>query len=132
MDDPGFTLITLFTGFALILGDTIWLMAGLGVSSVATGSSLLSHVKARRLVTEVQNIAGFAENVATLVGDILDLALAAVPDASGIADLVGDAIGIGSDFLRFCTASDGSAAFTVPWPWLWLSLDLPSCSGISL
>jgi hypothetical protein len=87
-------------------------------------------------VTDIQNLAGFAEDVATLVGDILVLALVAVPNgpdiASGITGLIADAIGIGSDLLRFCTASDGSANFTVPWPWLWLSLDLPSCSSTSL
>jgi hypothetical protein len=52
VDDLGFTLITLFTGFVVILanslGGPVWLMVVLGVFSVATGRSLISHVKARR------------------------------------------------------------------------------------
>lgn len=106
---------------------TITVLPGITLSITNTGIQLSMTEEA---VTEVQNLAGFAENVATLVGDILALALIAVPDGpeigSSIAYLVADAIGIGSDFLRACTAGDGSATFTVPWH------GLPSCSGISL
>jgi hypothetical protein len=53
IDDLGFTLITLFTGFVVILanqfGSPIWLMVVLGVFSVVTGRSLVTRVKARRL-----------------------------------------------------------------------------------
>jgi hypothetical protein len=58
LDDLGFTLITLFTGFVLILanhlGGPIWLMVVLGVVCVAAGSALLGHVKARRLAHQAE------------------------------------------------------------------------------
>jgi hypothetical protein len=119
---------------ASVQDTIITVLPGITLSITSTGIQLSMTAEA---VTEVENTASFAGNVANLVGDILGIALAAVPNggagiASGIADLVADAIGIGSDFLKFCTASNGSATFTIPWPWLWLSLDLPSCSGISL
>ena len=58
IDDLGFTLITLSTGFVVILvrdlGGPVWLMAVLGVVSVATGRLLVSLIKARRLPLENQ------------------------------------------------------------------------------
>jgi hypothetical protein len=112
---------------ASALDTTITVLPGITLSITSTGIQLSLTAAA---VTEVENVASFGENVAGLVGDILALALIPVPYgpgiASSIAGLVANALGIGSDFLRFCTASDGSATFTVPW------LGLPSCSGFSL
>jgi hypothetical protein len=116
-----------------IQDTTITVLPGITLSITSTGIQLSMTADA---VTEIENVAGFAENVATLVGNILDLALIGIQNggaiASSITGLVADGIGIGSDFLRFCTASNGSATFTIPWPWLWPSLGLPSCSGVSL
>jgi hypothetical protein len=118
---------------ASVQGTTITVLPGITLSITSSGITLSMTPEA---VAEIQDVAGFAEHVADLVGSILALALIAVPDgsdiASSISDIVGAAIGIGSDFLAACTASNGSATFDIPWPWLWLSLDLPSCSGISL
>jgi len=53
LDDLGFTLITLFTGFVVILADDlggpVWLVVALGVLAVATGRRLAHLVTARRL-----------------------------------------------------------------------------------
>lgn len=53
IDDLGFTLITLFTGFVIILandlGGPVWLMVLLGVFAVTAGRMLVSRIKARRL-----------------------------------------------------------------------------------
>jgi hypothetical protein len=112
---------------------TVSVLPGIILSITSTGIQLSLSKDA---VTEAESVASFAEDAATVVGDILDLALAAVPGgseiASGIAELAADAIGLGSDLLSFCTDSSGGATFSIPWPWLWLSLDLPSCNGISL
>jgi hypothetical protein len=53
LDDLGFTLITLFTGFVVILagdlGGPVWLVVILGIAAVAVGRRLTSLNKARRL-----------------------------------------------------------------------------------
>jgi hypothetical protein len=111
---------------------TITVLPGITLTITSTGIQLSMTKQA---VTEVETVAGFAEHVAALVGGILGIALVGVENGeigAEIADVVAAAIGLGSDFLQLCTASDGSATFTIPWPWLWLSGDLPSCSGISL
>lgn len=58
LDDLGFTLITLFTGFVVILagdlGGPVWLVVTLGIVAVATGRRLTSLNKARRLKPEDQ------------------------------------------------------------------------------
>jgi hypothetical protein len=58
LDDLGFTLITLFTGFVVILaidlGGPVWLVVALGILAVAAGRRLAGLVKARRLRPEDQ------------------------------------------------------------------------------
>ena len=58
LDDLGFTLITLFTGFVAILagdlGGPVWLVVTLGIVAVATGRRLTRLNKARRLKPEDQ------------------------------------------------------------------------------
>jgi hypothetical protein len=53
LDDVGFTLITLFTGFVVVLvgdlGGPAWLVVLLGILAVATGRRLAGLAKARRL-----------------------------------------------------------------------------------
>ncbi|MEZ0111186.1 hypothetical protein ABH920_005201 [Catenulispora sp. EB89] len=78
----------------------------------------------KQAVTEVENVIGFGQTVAALVGPIL--AVAGVPNGAQIASIVGAALGVGNAFLKVCTAPDGSATFTVPW------LGIPSCSGLSI
>jgi hypothetical protein len=66
LDDLGFTLIVLFTGFVVILagdlGGPVWLVVALGVLAVAAGRRLTSLVKARRLRLETGNTPGAAPN----------------------------------------------------------------------
>jgi hypothetical protein len=102
---------------------TITVVPGVTLTIDNTGIQLSMTKEA---VTEVENLAGFGQSVASLVGSIL--AVAQVPDGPQIAAIVGAALGVGSSFLKLCTAPDGSATFTVPYPWL----GLPSCSGLSL
>ncbi len=75
-------------------------------------------------VTEVETVLGFGQDVAFLVGDILDIA--GVGTGADIADIVGESIALFDDGFKLCTASDGSATFTIRWA------GLPSCSGINL
>jgi len=66
LDDLGFTLITLFTGFVVILagdlGGPVWLVVALGILAVMAGRRLASLVAARRLrpqdLTEISSAAG--------------------------------------------------------------------------
>jgi hypothetical protein len=102
---------------------TITVVPGITLTINNTGIQLNLTKEA---VTEVENLAGFGQSVASLVGSIL--AVAQVPDGPQIASIVAAALGVGSSFLKLCTAPDGSATFTVPFPWL----GLPSCSGLSL
>jgi hypothetical protein len=57
LDDLSFTLITLFTGFVVILagdlGGPVWLVVTLGILAVAAGRRLASLIKARRLRVEM-------------------------------------------------------------------------------
>jgi hypothetical protein len=59
LDDLSFTLITLFTGFVVILandlGGPVWLVIALGIVAVAAGRRLTSLIKARRLQAEDTN-----------------------------------------------------------------------------
>jgi hypothetical protein len=59
LDDLSFTLITLFTGFVVILandlGGPVWLAITLGILAVAAGRRLTSLIKARRLQAEDTN-----------------------------------------------------------------------------
>ena len=52
VDDIGFTLITLFVGFVVILvndlGEPTWLMAVLGIFAIAAGLRAVGLIKARR------------------------------------------------------------------------------------
>lgn len=107
---------------------TITVLPGITLTITSTGIQLSLTKEA---VTEVENVVGFGQNVASLVGAILNISQ--VPALGGqIASIVASSLGLANGLLELCTASDGSAAFTIPWPWLWLSGDLPSCSGISL
>jgi hypothetical protein len=59
LDDLSFTLITLFTGFVVILandlGGPVWLVVTLGVLAVVVGRRLAGLIKARRLQAEHAN-----------------------------------------------------------------------------
>jgi hypothetical protein len=100
---------------------TITLLPGITLTISSTGIQLSLTKEA---VTEVENVLAVGQTVASLVGAILGVAQ--VTNAGPIAAIVADALGLGSDLLKLCTASDGSATFTVLW------LGLPSCSGFDL
>jgi hypothetical protein len=109
---------------------TVTLLPGITLTISSTGIQLAMTKEA---VEEIQTVAGAGEEVAEIVGGILDVALSAVDGGEiggEIADIVAAALGLGSEALAACTSPDGSATFSVPWPWLWVSGDLPSCSGI--
>jgi hypothetical protein len=100
---------------------TITILPGITLTINSTGIQLSMTKEA---VTEVENVVGFGQNVASLVGAIL--AISGVPLGSQIASIVASSLGLANGLLKLCTASDGSAAFTIPW------LGLPSCSGFTL
>jgi hypothetical protein len=102
------TTVTVVPGVTLTIGD-----AGIELSLT------------KQAVTEVENVVGFGQNVASLVGSILSVALVPQPGPQ-IAALVASALGVGTGLLRLCSASDGSASFTIRW------FGLPSCSGLGL
>jgi hypothetical protein len=104
--------------------STIQLLPGVNLTINSFGIQLSLSKEA---VTEVENVAGFGQAIASLVGNILSVIPGTAPGPA-IAAIVGSALGIGSSFLKLCTASNGSATFTVPWIWN----GLPSCSGLSL
>jgi hypothetical protein len=106
---------------------TITVLPGITLTISSTGIQLSLTSEA---VTEVENVLGFGQSVASLVGAILSV----IPGQNGgpIASIVASSLGLGNSLLKLCTASDGSATFTITWPWLWPSLDLPSCSRISV
>jgi hypothetical protein len=100
---------------------TITVLPGITLTISKTGIRLSMTKEA---VTEVENVVGFGQNVASFVGSILNISN--VPAAGGqIASIVANSLGLGNSLLKFCTASDGSATFTVPW------FGLPSCSGLT-
>lgn len=109
-------------------GTTITIVPGITLTISSTGIQLSMTKEA---VAEVENVLGFAQTVASLVSAILAVIPQAQPGGP-IAGIVASALGLGNSLLKLCTASDGSATFTIPWPWLWPSLGLPSCSGISI
>lgn len=87
------------------------------------GASDIQLSLSKQAVTEVENVAGLGQGIASLVGAILGLA--GVPLGPEITAVVADSLGIGDDLFKLCVASDGSSTFTV-------SLNsLPSCSGLS-
>lgn len=101
---------------------TITVLPGITLTVSGTGIQLSLTAQA---VTEIQTwVFSGAEDIAELVGSILDLA--GVPLGSDIATIVAAAFSLGGDLLQSCTAPDGSASFTVSWS------ALPSCSGFSL
>ncbi|MEY9911236.1 hypothetical protein ABIA35_007488 [Catenulispora sp. MAP12-49] len=90
--------------------------------TLTIGSTEVQLSLTKEAVTEVQTVIGFGQTVAALVTPIL--VAAGVPNAALVSGAIAVALGVGSAFLKVCTASDGSAAFTV-------SLNaLPSCSGL--
>lgn len=103
---------------------TITVLPGITLSITSTEIQLNMTKQA---VTEIENLAGFGQSVASLVGAILGVIPPTAP-YSGIAGIVSAALGLGSNFLKLCTAPDGSATFTVPFP----GYGLPSCSGLSI
>jgi hypothetical protein len=109
------------TGAANAQDTTITLLPGITLTISGTGIQLSLTKEA---VTEVENVLAIGQAVASLVGAILSVAQ--VLNAGPIAGIVGAALGLGSDLLKLCTASDGSATFTVLWA------GLPSCSGLNL
>lgn len=100
---------------------TITVLPGITLTISSTGIELSLSAQ---VVTEIQTGLDGGEEIAEIVGSILDLA--GVPLGSDIADIVSAALGLGSDLLQVCTAPDGSASFTVSWS------ALPSCSGLAL
>jgi hypothetical protein len=87
------------------------------------GTSDIQLSLSKQAVTEVENVAGLGQGIASLVGAIL--ALAGVPLGSQITAVVADSLGVADDLFKLCVAADGSSTFTV-------SLNaLPSCSGLS-
>jgi hypothetical protein len=95
-------------------------------------------------VTELENLAGFAKDFATLVASggvaaTIATAIVGVLGPVGVSAVViagvvtavftflGAVIGLAGDLLKICTAADGSATFTLPltsdFPWI----GLPSC-----
>ncbi|WP_194920894.1 hypothetical protein [Catenulispora rubra] len=106
---------------AAVQNTTIQVLPGITLTIDNSGVQLNLTKQA---VTEVENVIGFGQTVAALVGPIL--AAAGVPNGAQIASIVGAALGVGNAFLKLCTAPDGSATFTVPW------LGIPSCSGLTI
>ena len=94
-----------------------------GITLTIDGSGIQLNLT-KQAVTEVENVVGFGQSVASLVGSILTAS--GVPLGGQIAGIVAASLGVGNAFLKLCTASDGSATFTVPW------LGIPSCSGLSI
>jgi hypothetical protein len=87
------------------------------------GTSDIQLSLSKQAVTEVENVAGLGQGIASLVGAIL--ALAGVPLGTQITAVVADSLGVADDLFKLCVAADGSSSFTV-------SLNaLPSCSGLS-
>lgn len=90
--------------------------------TLTIGSASVQLDLTKEAVTEVQTVIGFGQTVAALVTPVL--VAAGVPNAALVSGAIAVALGVGSAFLKICTAADGSAAFTV-------SLNaLPSCSGL--
>jgi hypothetical protein len=100
---------------------TITVVPGITLTIASTGIQLSLTKEA---VTEVENVLGFGQSVASLVGSIL--AVAQVPNGGAIAGIVASSLGLANGLLKLCTAPDGSATFTIPF------FGLPSCSGVSL
>jgi hypothetical protein len=99
-------------------GTTVTILPGVTLTVSSTGIQLILTKDA---VTEVESVVGFGEDVASLVGEILDLA--GVPFGNDIADIVASSLGLADSLLQLCTTSSGSATFTILW------LGLPSCGG---
>ena len=113
--------------------------------TITIGSTGIVVYISKADVTEIENIAAFAKDVATLLAsaavaaDIATAILNVVPGgmtttvAAGVVTAVitftGAMIGFASDLLKICTAADGSATFTLPlssdFPWV----GIPSCSA---
>jgi len=106
---------------AAVQGTTITLLPGIVLTIDNSGIQLNMSKQA---VTEVESVVGFGQSVASLVGAILSAAQ--VPLGGQIAGIIASALGVGNAFLKLCTASDGSATFTVPW------FGIPSCSGLAI
>lgn len=106
---------------AAVQNTTVQILPGITLTVDNSGVQLNLTKQA---VTEVENVIGFGQTVAALVGPILTAA--GVPNGGQIASIVGAALGVGNAFLKLCTAPDGSATFTVPW------LGIPSCSGLTI
>jgi len=124
-------------------GTTITLLPGITLTISNTGLQLSMTKPA---VTEVTNVVGFVKDltaiVATAIADnpvvvaAISAAMVAItgnPAAAVTGPIIAAAgvfvtavIGLAADVLKICTASDGSATFTVPW------FGLPSCSGLTL
>jgi hypothetical protein len=97
-----------------------------GITLTITSTEIQLNMT-KQAVTEIENLAGFGQTVASLVGAILGVIPPTAP-YSGIAGIVAASLGLGSSFLRLCSAPDGSATFTIPFP----GYGLPSCSGLSI
>ena len=100
---------------------TIQVLPGITLTVNGTGIQLAMTKEA---VTEVESVAGFGQTVASLVGSILSAS--GNPLGGQIASIVAASLGVGSGFLKLCSAPDGSASFTVPW------FGIPSCSGLTI
>jgi hypothetical protein len=97
-----------------------------GITLTITSTEIQLNMT-KQAVTEIENLAGFGQSVASLVGAILGV-IPPTASYSGIAGIVAASLGLGSSFLRLCSAPDGSATFTIPFP----GYGLPSCSGLSI
>jgi hypothetical protein len=106
---------------AALQDTTIQVLPGITLTINGTGIQLNMTKEA---VTEVESVAGFGQTVASLVGSILSAS--GNPLGGQIASIVAASLGVGSGFLKLCSAGDGSATFTVPW------FGIPSCSGLTI
>ena len=100
---------------------TITILPGITLTINSAGIQLSLTKQA---ISEVETIVGFGQVVASFVGSILSIS--GVPLGGQIAAIVASALGLGSAFLKLCTAPDGSATFAITW------FGLPSCSGLTL
>jgi hypothetical protein len=122
---------------------TITLLPGFTITFSSTG--VVVYIS-KADVTEFENVATFAKDLASLIasGGVAATIAAAILSVLGpvgvsatvIAGLVtaaftflGGVIGLASDVLKICTAADGSATFTLPFasgfPWI----GIPTCSA---
>ena len=106
---------------AALQNTTIQVLPGITLTLDGSGIQLAMTKEA---VTEVESVAGFGQTVASLVGSILSAS--GNPLGGQIASIVAASLGVGSGFLKLCSAPDGSATFTVPW------FGIPSCSGLTI